>query len=150
MFDGTRPKKTVFFLPRSFQPSRSVKHGLAKLLLSYFTTRDRPLLQPHGPGPEGSTVHEIPNHWISPTLYISKAHINSWYAHFAHLSYISMNIQSGTKLNNNWVFTETQWSTPYNLHPIPCPPKMSQEFWLFCSNSYHDSLFLFVFLFSNN
>ena len=31
----------------NFVQFSSVKHGLAKLLTFYFTTRDRPLLKPH-------------------------------------------------------------------------------------------------------
>ena len=53
---------------QSFRSS-SVKHGLAKLLIFYFTTRDRPLSKPHGPWPAGVGGPWNPkHHWIPPTL----------------------------------------------------------------------------------
>ena len=40
-----------FAVKKQFFPSSSVKHGLAKHLIFYFTTRDCPLSKPHGPWP---------------------------------------------------------------------------------------------------
>ena len=37
----------------SFFPYNFAKHGLAKLLIIYLTTRDHPRLKPHGPRPAG-------------------------------------------------------------------------------------------------
>jgi len=91
MFDGTRPKNR--FLPRTFQPSRSVKHGLAKLLIFYLqlifyvTTRDRPLSKPHGPWPPGVGGPWNPkNRDFEPCLEPPKSQVNILQKQFLSVS----------------------------------------------------------------
>ena len=57
-----------WFLPRTFHRSSSVTAGLAKLLIFYFTSRDRPLSKPHDPWPievDGPWNPKLLNHPLS-------------------------------------------------------------------------------------
>ena len=51
-------------------PHNFAKHGIAKLLIIYLTTRDHPRSKSHGPGPAShcrGSQWNLKYHWISPT-----------------------------------------------------------------------------------